>query len=54
METPRSLKVGSYVARLIDLNGYLASFPGSTMADKIGVTELDVIILNSMPNNGSK
>ena len=40
-----------YEARLIDLNGYLASFPGATMADKICVTELNEIILNSMPNS---
>ena len=34
----RSLKERSYAARLIDLNEYLASFMGGTLADKIGVT----------------
>ena len=35
---------------LIYLHGYLTSFPGVTMADKIGVSELNEIILKSMPN----
>ena len=38
MKKPRSLKVRYYAARLIDLNEYLASLPGSTLADKIDVT----------------
>ena len=42
------------MARLIDLNKYLDSFPGSTLSDTIGVTELNKIILNSMPNSWSK
>ena len=37
--------------RLIDLNEYLASFPGVTMADKITVTGLIKDILNSTPNS---
>ena len=41
MKTPCSLKARHYAARLIDLNEYLDSFPGATLADKIGVTELD-------------
>ena len=32
----------------------MASFPGETLADKIGVTKLDEIILNSMSNSWSK
>ena len=48
------LKVRHYVARLIDLNEYLASFPGATMTDTIFVTELNEILLNSMPNIWSK
>ena len=40
--------------RLIYLNEYLASFPGATMADKMGVTELNEILLNSMPKIWSK
>ena len=53
-EIPCGKKVRRYEARLIDLNGYLASFPGSTMADKMCVTELNEIILNSMPNSWTK
>ena len=45
-----SLKVRRYPYRLIDLNDYLASFPGETMDDKVGVTEINEILLNSMPN----
>ena len=36
------------------MNEYLASFMGATLADKIDVTELYEIILNSMPNRLSK
>ena len=49
MKNPQSLKVRHYDALLIDLNEYLASFPGETMAEKMGVTELNEILLNSMP-----
>ena len=51
---PRSLKVRHYAAPLIDLHEYLTSFPGATMADKIGVTEINEIPLKSMPNRWSK
>ena len=54
MKKTNSLKVRRYAARLIDLNEYLASFTRATIADKIGVTELNEIILNSMPNSRSK
>ena len=54
MKKPRSLAVRSYVARLIDLNEYLVSFPGETLTGKIGVIELYGILLNSMPNSWSK
>ena len=54
MKNPRILKVRLYDARLIDLNEYLASFPGATMAEKNGVTELNEILLNSMPNSWPK
>ena len=30
-----SLKVRRYVTRLIDLNGYLYSFPGATLSDEL-------------------
>ena len=39
---------------MIDLNEYLASFPGETLDDKIGVTESNKILLNSMTNSWSK
>ena len=54
MKNLHILKVRRYTARLIDLNEYLASFPGATMADKMGVTELNEIILKSMENSWSK
>ena len=41
-----SLKLRHYVARLIGMNEYLASFLEMTLADKMDVTELDDIILN--------
>ena len=50
MKTLCILKVRRYAAHLIDLDEYLASFPGATMAYKIGVTELNTILLKSMPN----
>ena len=50
----RSITVRIYAARLIDLNDFLASLPGSTLSDKIGVTKLNEILLNSMPNSWSK
>ena len=54
MKKMHSLKVMRYAARLIDLNEYSDSFPQATIADKIGVTELNEIIWNSMPNSWSK
>ena len=50
-ENTRSLKVRRYAAHLIDLNENLDSFPGETIADKIDVTELHDIILDSTPNS---
>ena len=46
-----AIRVRRYASRLIDMNEYLASFMGDTMADKIGVTELSDILLNDMPNS---
>ena len=54
MKKSGSLKLGCYEARLINLIGYLASFPGDTMDDKIGFTELNEIVLKSMPNSWTK
>ena len=53
-EKTRSLTVRRYAACLIDLNEYLASFLGATLTDKIGVTKLNEILLNIMPNSWSK
>ena len=44
------LKVSRYALRLIDLSEYLTSFTGATIADKIGVFELNEFTLNSMTN----
>ena len=49
-----SLKVRIYAARLIDLNEYLASFLGAAVYDKIGITELNYILLNSISNSWYK
>ena len=54
MKKSRSLKVGRYAECLIGLNEYLASFTGETIADNMGVTELNEILSNSMPNIWSK
>ena len=53
-EKPHSLIVRRYVALLIDPNEYLDSLPGATLVDKIGITELNKILLNNMPNSWSK
>ena len=49
METTRALTVRHYAARIIDINDYLASFPGATLNDKISVTELNETLLKNMP-----
>ena len=54
MRKPHGIKLRCYVDRLIDLSEYLRSFPGSTATHKIGMTELNEILLNSMPNSWSK
>ena len=36
------------------MNEYLASFLGTNLDGKIGITELNDILLNSMPNRWSK
>ena len=50
----RGLKVRCYAARLIHLNGYLSSFLGETLANKMYVTELNNILSNIIPNIWSK
>ena len=54
MKKPCSLRLRRYAARLIDLNEYLASLPVATLADKIGVTELNEVLINSTPNSWYK
>ena len=54
MKKTCSLKVRPYAAHLSDLNEYLASFLGTTLADKMDVTELNEVFFNSMPNSWSK
>ena len=54
MKKTRTLTVRRYAARLIDINEYLESFPRANLTDKIGVTELNEILLNSIPNSRSK
>ena len=49
-----SLKIKRFTACLIDLNEYLDSFLGTTISDEIGVTKLNEIPLNIMPNSCSK
>ena len=54
MEKLHSLTARRYAEHLIYINAYLASFPGETLTDKIGVTDLNEIILNNMTNIWSK
>ena len=54
MKKPRGLKVRHYVACLVDLNEYLALFPGDNLSDKIGITKLNKFLLNIMPNSWYK
>ena len=50
MKKTRALLVRRYAVRLIDLNDYLAFYPGETLHYDIGVTELNKILLKSMSN----
>ena len=45
MRNMRRIKVRQYTARLVDLNKYLDSFPGVNITDKIGLTNLNGILL---------
>ena len=51
---PRGLKVRRYANPFVDLNEYLDFFPGKTLPLKIGVTESNDILINSLPNIWSK
>ena len=50
-ESPHRLKVRRYDVHLIYLNEYFAPFQGATMADNMVVTDLNDILLHSMPNS---
>ena len=54
MRRPHGVKVRCYADHLIDHDKYLALFPGATLTVKIGMTELNEILLNSMPNSCNK
>ena len=42
------------MARLIGINEYLASFPGTNLVDKIYVTRLNEMLFNRIPNRWSR
>ena len=48
MRNKRGLKVRQYAAHLIDLTDFLDQFPGATLSQKIGVTKMNYIFLNSV------
>ena len=50
----RELKVRHYAARLTKINKYLAVFTGLNLNKTIGETEINKIILHSMPNYWGK
>ena len=54
MRKLRRLKVKLFSACLIDLNKYLDFFPGAMLSDKIGLTELNEIFLDSITNSWIK
>ena len=51
MRNQSGLKVRRYTDRLIGINKYLDYFHGETLAETIGVNELNEILLNGMPNS---
>ena len=51
MKKTGNLTVRGYVAHLIDLNEYFAALLWANLIDKIGVIELNEILLNSMPKS---
>ena len=54
MRKPRELKVRHCAACLIDINDYLNALPGAKSSDNIGETDIDKILLNSIPNGWIK
>ena len=53
MKNPCGSTVRRYSAPIIDLNKYLAVFPRAKTSDKMFETELNEILLNSVPNRWS-
>ena len=51
---PRELKARLYVAHIIEINEYLSIFSGEKASIKTFETELNEIILKSIPNGGSR
>ena len=51
---PRGLKVRRYVTRLIDIKKYLAMLTGEKISDKMFLTDINEILLNSICNSWSK
>ena len=54
MREPCSLNGRSYAARVIDLNECLSLFPGENGGGKTYETELNEILLNSIPKSWSR
>ena len=54
MSNPCGFKVRCYAASLVDFNYYLAVLPGEKIGDKICVTEINEIFINSTPKSCSK
>ena len=54
MRKSLNLKVRWYAACLIDINKYLALLPRTNISEKLGGTELNEILINSVPNILSK
>ena len=50
MRNMHGFKVRCYSAHLIDINDYLAVFPGETANEKYCEMELNEILLNSISN----
>ena len=51
MKKPQSIKLRRYATPFIDMNEYLYSFLWAALNDKIDATELNNILLNSLPNS---
>ena len=50
IRNPHELEVRSYLAHMLQLDDYLAIFPGSQENEKLRETELNGIILHTIPN----